>query len=105
APELANVWNRPVFVAPRGALAADGTIRATSGFLRFDPAPHPEVALGPLRADGLQVFHADSGKPVDLNEHLGALLGFGARAEILVEGDDRIPAEREAALVRAEAEQ
>ncbi|MCA3852741.1 MAG: LWXIA domain-containing protein, partial [Burkholderia sp.] len=90
APELANVWNRPVFVAPHGALAADGTIRATSGFLRFDPAPHPEVALGPLRADGLQVFHADSGKPVDLNEHLGALLGFGAHKGGFALGRDAV---------------
>ncbi|NIF15124.1 LWXIA domain-containing protein, partial [Burkholderia sp. Ax-1735] len=77
APELANVWNRPVFVAPRDALAADGTLRATSGYLRYDPAPHPEVDLGPLRADGTTVFHADTGKPVDLAEHLGALIAFG----------------------------
>ncbi|MDF0502832.1 LWXIA domain-containing protein, partial [Burkholderia cenocepacia] len=102
APELANVWNRPVFVAPRGALAADGTIRATSGFLRFDPAPHPEVALGPLRADGLQVFHADSGKPVDLNEHLGALLGFGAHKGGFALGRDAVVALYEDFSTRAE---
>ncbi|RQR57758.1 LWXIA domain-containing protein [Burkholderia sp. Bp9125] len=77
ASELANVWNRPVFVAPRGALAADGTLHATSGYLRFDPAPHPDVDLGPLHADGDAVFHAGTGKPVDLDEHLGALIGFG----------------------------
>nr|AAR25813.1 unknown [Burkholderia multivorans E243] len=77
APELANVWNRSVFVAPRGALAADGTLRATSGYLRYDPAPHPEVELGALHADGTTVFHADTGKPVDLDEHLGALIAFG----------------------------
>lgn len=77
APELANVWNRSVFVAPRGALAADGTLRATSGYLRYDPAPHPEVELGALHTDGTTVFHADTGKPVDLDEHLGALIAFG----------------------------
>ncbi|KVN62473.1 LWXIA domain-containing protein [Burkholderia stagnalis] len=77
ASELANVWNRPVYVAPRGALAADGTLHATSGYLRFDPAPHPDVDLGPLHADGNAVFHAGTGKPVDLDEHLGALIGFG----------------------------
>ncbi|WP_244138306.1 LWXIA domain-containing protein [Burkholderia stabilis] len=102
APELANVWNRPVFVAPRGALAADGTIRATSGFLRFDPAPHPEVALGPLRADGRQVFHADSGKPVDLNEHLGALLGFGAHKGGFALGRDAVVGLYEDFSTRAE---
>ncbi|MCG3102518.1 hypothetical protein MAQ58_24380, partial [Enterobacter sp. DRP3] len=87
-----NAQQRAVFVAPRGALAAGGTIRATSGFLRFDPAPHPEGALGPLRADGLQIFHADSGKPVDLNEHLGALLGFGAHKGGFALGRDAVVA-------------
>ncbi|MFM0614401.1 LWXIA domain-containing protein [Paraburkholderia nemoris] len=57
APELANAWNEPVFVAPRNALASDGTIRGASGLIRFDPAPHgPADAQGlTLRESGLYV--------------------------------------------------
>ncbi|MXN78582.1 LWXIA domain-containing protein [Burkholderia sp. 4701] len=77
ASELANVWNRPVFLAPRGALAPNGTLRATDGYVRFAPAPHPEVDLGPLHVDGNTVFQATTGKAVPLDEHLGAMLGFG----------------------------
>ncbi|GLU34090.1 LWXIA domain-containing protein [Trinickia caryophylli] len=39
APEIANTLNRPVLVAQRGVLAADGAIDAPNGFVRFDPAP------------------------------------------------------------------
>ncbi|KVO90753.1 peptidoglycan-binding protein [Burkholderia ubonensis] len=77
ASELANVWNRPVFLAPRGALDPNGTLRATDGYVRFAPAPHPEVDLGPLHVDGNTVFQATTGKAVPLDEHLGAMLGFG----------------------------
>ncbi|MFM0298548.1 LWXIA domain-containing protein [Paraburkholderia sediminicola] len=62
APELANAWNEPVFVAPRNTLAADGTIRGASGFIRFDPAPRaPADAQGlTLRESGLYVAGSEA---------------------------------------------
>ncbi|WP_165848117.1 LWXIA domain-containing protein [Paraburkholderia lacunae] len=80
APELANVWQKTIFVAPEGAIGSDGQLRATSGFLRIDPAPYRLRDLGPLTAniDGV-FFDGGSHGPVDLAEHLGSLLSFGVQ--------------------------
>ncbi|MFL9858240.1 LWXIA domain-containing protein [Paraburkholderia madseniana] len=80
APELANVWQKSIFVAPEGAIGSDGQLRATSGYLRIDPAPYQLRDLGPLTANTEGIFFdGEAHRPVDLAEHLGALIGFGVQ--------------------------
>ncbi|MCX4173938.1 MULTISPECIES: LWXIA domain-containing protein [Paraburkholderia] len=80
APELANVWQKSIFVAPEGAIGSDGQLRATNGYLRIDPAPYQLRDLGPLTANTNGIFFdGEAHGPVDLAEHLGALIGFGVQ--------------------------
>jgi hypothetical protein len=80
APELANVWQKSIFVAPEGAIGSDGQLRATNGYLRIDPAPYQLRDLGQLTANTEGIFfNGEAHRPVDLAEHLGALIGFGVQ--------------------------
>ncbi|WP_176035231.1 LWXIA domain-containing protein [Burkholderia multivorans] len=89
AARLANVLRRSVYAPPERAVGNDAALLDTRAFHRFDPAPAAPHALGELAADANGVhLDGDPGARIDVEHHLGELLGAGARKTGFALGDD-----------------
>ncbi|MEK7896642.1 LWXIA domain-containing protein [Burkholderia contaminans] len=89
AAQLANLWQRPVYAPPAHAVGAHAALLDTGVFRRFDPAPAAPHDLGPLTADAEGV-HVEGrpGERIDVERHVGELLGFGGEKTVFALGDD-----------------
>ncbi|MGN7983768.1 LWXIA domain-containing protein [Burkholderia sp. 22313] len=91
AARLSNVWQRAVYAPPERAVGDDAALLDTRVFHRFDPAPTAPHAIGELAADAGGVHLAgDPGARIDVEHHVGELLGAGARKTAFALGDDAV---------------
>ncbi|WP_412024130.1 LWXIA domain-containing protein [Burkholderia cepacia] len=89
AARLANLWQRSVYAPPAHAIGDHAALLDTRVFHRFDPAPVAPHNLGALAADAEGVhLEGDPGTRIDVERHVGELLGTGARKTVFALGDD-----------------
>ena len=86
---LANLWQRPVYAPPPHAVGEHAALLDTGAFRRYDPAPAAPHDLGQLAADAEGVhLESNPAARIDVERHVGELLGAGAEKTVFALGHD-----------------